>query len=60
MIALRWSATARLRIASNSACCVHVSRSGREGQSMFVTVATHAARNSRCIGGGSFALSVGP
>ncbi len=51
--ALRLSWTDLSRIASSSACCVCVLNPGREGQSMLLTDAIHAARNSRVIGGGA-------
>src|SRR5512146_956523 len=58
-IALSLSAAALSRIASSSRCWSHVDSPGFEGQSMLATVATHAARNSRAIGGGSWAAAVG-
>ena len=39
-----------------SCCCSLVLKPGLLGQSMLPTVATHAARNSRCGGGGSVEL----
>ncbi len=53
MTAFMLSATVRFMIAINSACCSHALKPGREGQSMFETVATHTARNSRTTSGGS-------
>src|SRR5688500_18325134 len=59
MIALRVSAAARARISIAARCWSAVERPGLEGQSMFPTVATHAARNSRGAGGGSSPPAVG-
>src|SRR5258708_29695954 len=53
MIALSFNCAARLKIAKSSAFCSAEERSFREGQSMFATVATHAARNSRAGAGGT-------
>ena len=47
-----------MRIASR--CCSAVESPGRVGQSMFATVATQAARNSRGNGGGSSAAEARP
>ena len=44
--------TARSRMAVSSACCCWVVNPGRDGQSMFFTVAIHAPRNSRGGAGG--------
>jgi len=51
-MAFRFSALARSRIASTSACCFATGRLLRLGQSMLATVDTQAARNSRGAGGG--------
>src|SRR5688572_20605752 len=40
-------------MAMSSACCSHVDSPGRDGQSMFATLATQAPRNSRATGGAS-------
>ena len=52
-MAFNLSCEARFRIANNSACCSCVLSAFRDGQSMFATVATHAARNSRTGSGGT-------
>src|SRR6185437_1280691 len=44
--------TARLSSAIISACCSHVLRPVRDGQSMLLTVAIHTPRNSRAMAGG--------
>ena len=53
MMAFSLSCTARSRMASNSAFCSAVLSAFREGQSMFPTVATQAARNSLSGAGGT-------
>jgi hypothetical protein len=45
-------------MATSSACCSAVLSPDLEGQSMFPTVATHAARSSRGTGGGAVSLVV--
>src|SRR5665213_1122911 len=45
-------ATARFSMASISCCCSQVLRPGRDGQSIFLTVAIQTPLNSRAIGGG--------
>src|SRR4051794_4829765 len=52
MMPLRFSSTARSRIASISASWRSTLRPGLDGQSMLATVATQAPRNSRGGGGG--------
>ena len=47
------SATSLSRIAISSACCSAELSPALDGQSMFPTVATHTARNSRGTGGGA-------
>ena len=51
--AFRFSSTHLSRIAIISRCCSSPGKPGREGQSIFSTVATHTPRNSRATGGGA-------
>src|SRR5437899_3286906 len=54
MIAFSLSAAALSRIATICRRCSAAASPGLVGQSMFPTVATHAARNSRATGGGGW------
>src|SRR5471030_2808889 len=51
-MAFRFSDLARSRMTMASACCFSALRLLRLGQSIFDTVDTHTARNSRGAGGG--------
>src|SRR5471030_5414 len=51
-MAFRFSDLARSRMTMASACCFSTLRLLRLGQSIFDTVDTHTARNSRGAGGG--------
>src|SRR4051812_18078601 len=52
-MAFRLSDFALSRMATASACCCAAGRPGLLGQSIFATVDTHAARNSRGAAGAS-------